>query len=82
MRRIVPLLGLETNRETTVVYMQRRVKHVSTTIKVLLISVISIRSGQRGYKKNNWATQLAEGQAAKRRLGGSCEMAASQTIAG
>jgi hypothetical protein len=62
--------------------MHWRGTHVSKTIALLLKSVISTRSVQWGYEKNNWATQLAESEAAKRRLGGLCEMAASQTIVG
>jgi hypothetical protein len=37
---------------------------------------------QRGYKESIWASQLAESLAVKRRLGGLCEMAASQAIIG
>jgi riboflavin synthase len=45
-----PLLGrdLETNKETTAVAMQRRRKHASATIKLLLETVFSTRSVQRG----------------------------------
>jgi riboflavin synthase len=55
------LLGedLETN-ETTVVAMQRRSKHVSTIIKLLLETVFATRSMQRGYKEDNWGTQSLE----------------------
>jgi hypothetical protein len=50
---MAPLLGkdLETNNETAAVAMQRRCKHASTTIELLLFST---RSVQRGYKENNW----------------------------
>jgi hypothetical protein len=51
-----PLPCLETTKKTTVVYMERRVEHVSTIIKILLKSVISTRSVQWGYKKNNTST--------------------------
>jgi hypothetical protein len=34
--------------------MQRRGKHTSTTIELLLETVFSIRSVQRSYKKDNW----------------------------
>jgi hypothetical protein len=41
--RIDPLLGksLETNNETTAVAMQRRCKHTSTTVELLLETVLS-----------------------------------------
>jgi hypothetical protein len=53
--RIDPLLGkdLETNNETTGFATQRRGKHVSTTIELLLETVLSTRSVQRGYKEEN-----------------------------
>jgi hypothetical protein len=54
--RIEPLLGkdLETNNDTTAVAMQRRGKHASTPIELLLETAFSTRSVQRGYKKDNW----------------------------
>jgi hypothetical protein len=53
---MVPFLGkdLERNNETTAVAMQRRGKHASTTIELLLETVFSTRSMQRGYKEDNW----------------------------
>jgi hypothetical protein len=52
---IVPLLGknLKTNNETKAVVTQRHGKHASTTIELLLETVLSTRSVQRGYKENN-----------------------------
>jgi hypothetical protein len=52
---IEPLLGkdLETN-ETITVAMQRRGKHASTRIKLLLETVFSTRSLQRSYLEDNW----------------------------
>jgi hypothetical protein len=49
---IEPLLGkdLETNNETTTVAMQWHDKHASTTIELLLETVFSTRSVQRGCK--------------------------------
>jgi hypothetical protein len=54
--RIDGLLGkdLETKKETTAVAMQRRGKHVSTTIVLLLETVFSTRSVQRSYLDDNW----------------------------
>jgi hypothetical protein len=54
-----PLLGkdLETNNETTTVAMHRCDKHASTTIELLLETVFSTRSVQRGYKEYNWGGQ-------------------------
>jgi hypothetical protein len=53
--RIDPFLGkdLET-KETTAVAMQRCGKHASTTTELLLETVFSTRSVQRGYKEDNW----------------------------
>jgi hypothetical protein len=50
MWRIDPLQGkcLETNNETTFVAMQRRSKHASTTIELLLVTVLG--------SCNSWTT--------------------------
>jgi hypothetical protein len=54
--RIAPLLGidLETNNVKTAAAMQQRGKHASTTTELLLERVLSTRSVQRSYKKDNW----------------------------
>jgi hypothetical protein len=52
------------------------VKNTNTTIELLLETVFSIRSMQRGYKEDNWGG-LVESQPVKRILGDWCEMAAS-----
>jgi hypothetical protein len=44
---------LETNNETTAVAKQRRGEHASATIKLLVETVFSTRSMQRGYKEDN-----------------------------
>jgi hypothetical protein len=77
--RTDPLLGkdLETDNETTAVAMLRRGKHASTTIELLLETVFSARSLQR---ETIGATQLAESQSVKRRLGGWCEMVGSLRV--
>jgi hypothetical protein len=53
---IDPLLGkdLETKNETTAVAIKRRDKHACTTLDILLETVFSARSVQRGYKEDNW----------------------------
>jgi hypothetical protein len=55
------LLGkdFETNNDTTVIAMQRRGKHGSTTIKLLLETVFSTWCVQRGYKKDNWGDPVS-----------------------
>jgi hypothetical protein len=60
MCRVGPLLGkdLETN-ETRAVAIERRGKHASTTIELLLETVFSTRSVQRGYKEDNWGDPVA-----------------------
>jgi hypothetical protein len=56
MWHIDPLLGkdLEANNNTTATAMQCRGKHASTTTELLLETVFSARSVQRGYKEDNW----------------------------
>jgi hypothetical protein len=53
---IGPLLGrdLGTNNVTTAFVTQRRDKHPSTTIALLLGMVFSIRSVQMSYLEDNW----------------------------
>jgi hypothetical protein len=53
--RIDPMLGtdIETNNKTTAVAKQRRGKHASTTIDLLLETVFSIRSVQSSYLGDN-----------------------------
>jgi hypothetical protein len=53
--RIDPLPGkdLETNNEATAVAMQRRGKHASITIELLLETVFYNRSVRIGYKEDN-----------------------------
>jgi hypothetical protein len=77
-----PLLGkdLETNNETTVVAMQQHGKHPSATMELLLQTVFSTRSMQRGYEEDNWVTKLVESQPVKRRLGGWYEMVTSLPV--
>jgi hypothetical protein len=57
--RIAPLLGkdLETN-ETTDIAMQRRSKHITRTVE-LLLETFSTRSVQRGYKEDNWGDPVS-----------------------
>jgi hypothetical protein len=59
--RIDPLQGknLETDNETTIVAMQRRGKRASTTIKLLLETVFSTQSVQRGYKEDKWGEPVS-----------------------
>jgi hypothetical protein len=59
--RIDPLLGkdLETNKKTAVA-LQRRGKHASTTIELLLETMFSTRSVQRVIRKTIGATQSIE----------------------
>jgi hypothetical protein len=45
---------LEPNNETTAVAMQRRDKHASTRIELLLETVFSTRSVQRDSEEDNW----------------------------
>jgi hypothetical protein len=45
--------GIETN-ETTAVAMQRRGKHASTTIELLLETVLSAQAAPRSYLGDNW----------------------------
>jgi hypothetical protein len=74
------LLGkdLETNIEARAAAMQRRGKHASTTIELLVETVFSTRSVLRIIRRIIGATQLSvESQSVKRRLGGWCEMATS-----
>jgi hypothetical protein len=54
------LLGkdLETNNETTAVAIQRCGKSTSTAIELLLETVFSTWSVQRGYKEDNWSDQV------------------------
>jgi hypothetical protein len=56
--RTDPLLGkdLETN-ETTAIAMQQHGKQASTTTELLLETMFSTQSVQRGYKEDNWGTQ-------------------------
>jgi hypothetical protein len=56
--RIDPLPGkdLDTNNDTTAFAMQRHGKHASTTIELLLETVFSTRSLQRGYLEEIGAT--------------------------
>jgi hypothetical protein len=77
LSHINPVLGkdFEINNETTADGMQRRGKHASTTTELLLETVFTIRSVQRGYKEEK--IQSVESQPVKRRLGSWCEMAAS-----
>jgi hypothetical protein len=55
------LLGknLKINNQKKVVAMQRRGKHASTIIELLLEMVLSTRSVQRGYKEENWGDPLS-----------------------
>jgi hypothetical protein len=59
--RIEPLLGkdLETNHETTTVFMQRRDKHASTTIKLLSETVFSMWCVPRSYFEDNWSDPVS-----------------------
>jgi hypothetical protein len=54
--RIDPLLGedLEKNNEAIAVVTQRRGKHASTTIQLLLETVFSMWSVSRSYVEENW----------------------------
>jgi hypothetical protein len=58
---MVPLLGkdLETDNETTAVAMQRRGKHASTTIELLLETGVSTPSVQRCCKEDNWGDPIS-----------------------
>jgi hypothetical protein len=55
-----PLLGkdLETD-ETTAIALQRRGKHASTTIELLLETVFSTQSVQMGYREDNWGDPVS-----------------------
>jgi hypothetical protein len=55
-----PLLDkdLETNNETTAVVMQRRCKHASTTIELMLETVFSMWSVPRSYLEDNWGDPI------------------------
>jgi hypothetical protein len=52
---------LETNNKVTAVAMQRRDKHASTTVELLLGTVVSTRSVQRGYKEDSWGDPVSSG---------------------
>jgi hypothetical protein len=60
MWRIDSLLGkdLETNNETAVA-MQRRGKHASTTIELLLETAFSMCSLPRSYLEDNWGDPIS-----------------------
>jgi hypothetical protein len=47
------------NNDTTAVTMQRRGKHASITIELLLKTVFSTPSVQRGYKEGNWGHPIS-----------------------
>jgi hypothetical protein len=59
--RTNPLLGKdpETNNETRAVAIQRRGKHASTKIVLLLGKVFSIRSVQTSYLEENWGDPVS-----------------------
>jgi hypothetical protein len=65
--------------------MQQLSKHVLAarnmhiTIELLLETVFSTRSMQRGCKEDDWGDPV-ESQHVKQRLGGWCEMAASLAV--
>jgi hypothetical protein len=55
-----PLLGkdLETSNETTAIAMQQHSKHASIALELLLETVFSTWSVQRGYLEDNWGDQF------------------------